>query len=241
MGALPTILENKNVLITGASGGLGSCIAKQFAAEGCNLYLTGRNEESLRTLAQEIDTNFDNKVFYKTANLENVKDVQELSTNVISQVENIDILINCAGVFIVKSVAETTRDDFQNTFNLNVRAPFLLCQEFLPGMISNEWGRIINIGSSSAYAGFKNTSAYCASKHALLGLTRALHDEYRAKNIRSFCFSPGSIQTEMGKKVKNQDFDTFLDPVEIAKYIIFSISFDDEMISNEIQLKRINI
>ena len=130
MGALPTILENKNVLITGASGGLGGCIAKQFAVEGCNLYLTGRNEESLRSLAKEIGTNFDREIFYKTANLENLKDVQDLSTDVKAQFKNIDILINCAGVFIVKSVAKTTKDDFQNTFNLNVRAPFLLCQEF---------------------------------------------------------------------------------------------------------------
>ena len=60
-------------------------------------------------------------------------------------------------------------------------------------------------------------------------------------NLILVCFSPGSIQTEMGKKVKNQDFDTFIDPVEIAKHIVFSISFDGEMISNEIQLTRINI
>jgi fengycin family lipopeptide synthetase B len=239
MGALTTILENKNVLITGASGGLERCIAKQFALEGCNLYLTGRNEAALQAIAEEIG--FDKKIFYKTANLENIEDLVDLALDAKNKFENIDILINCAGVFIVKSLSETYAEDFENTFNLNVRAPFLLCQEFLEGMLKNKWGRIINIGSSSSYAGFKNTSAYCASKHALLGLTRALHDEYRDQNIRSFCFSPGSIQTEMGKKVKNQDFDTFIDPVEIAKYIIFSISFDGEMISNEIQLKRINI
>lgn len=239
MAAQTTILENKNVLITGASGGLGRCIAKQFALEGCNLYLTGRNDRALQSLVEEID--FDKKIFYKTANLENIEDLVDLAIDAKNEFDNIDILINCAGVFIVKPLNETHVEDFENTFNLNVRAPFLLCQEFLEGMLKNKWGRIINIGSSSSYAGFKNTSAYCASKHALLGLTRALHDEYRDQNIRSFCFSPGSIQTEMGKKVKNQDFDTFIDPVEIAKYIIFSISFDGEMISNEIQLKRINI
>ena len=132
-------------------------------------------------------------------------------------------------------------EDFNRSFELNVRAPFLLCREFMEGMVHNNWGRIINIGSSSSYSGFKNTSVYCSSKHALLGLTRALHDEYRCNNIRSYCFSPGSIQTEMGRKVKNQDFSTFIEPEEIAEYIAFSISFDGEMISNEIQLKRMNI
>tara|TARA_Y100001938_G_scaffold132959_1_gene191763 strand:+ start:567 stop:1286 length:720 start_codon:yes stop_codon:yes gene_type:complete len=233
------ILNNKNVLVTGASGGLGRCIAIEFAKHQCNLFLTGRNDVALRNVAEEIKSN--KTVAYRTANLESVQEISQLSQEVNGCLGNIDILVNCAGVFVVKAFDDTKIEDFNRSFELNVRAPFLLCREFMDNMVENNWGRIVNIGSSSSYNGFKNTSVYCASKHALLGLTRAIHDEYRTKNIRSFCFSPGSIQTEMGKKVKNQDFDTFIDPVEIAKHIVFSISFDGEMISNEIQLTRINI
>ena len=233
------ILKDKNVLITGATGGLGRCIAAEFVKHDCNLFLTGRDEEKLQRLATKIATT--NKVFYMTANLENIGEVKQLSSSALECLGKIDILINCAGVFVVKTLKDTEIEDFNKSFELNVRAPFLLTQELVGSMIKNEWGRIVNIGSSSSYSGFKNTSVYCASKHALLGLTRAIHDEYRTKNIRSFCFSPGSIQTEMGRKVKNQDFDTFIDPEEIAKHIVFSISFDGEMISNEIQLTRINI
>jgi short-subunit dehydrogenase len=108
-------------------------------------------------------------------------------------------------------------------------------------MIKNRWGRIINIGSSSSYSGFKNGSIYCSSKHAVLGLSRALHDELKSKNVRTFCISPGSIKTEMGKISKEQNFETFLNPKEIAKYLVFIISFDSELISDEIRLNRMNI
>ncbi len=76
-------------------------------------------------------------------------------------------------------------------------------------MVKNKWGRIVNVGSSSAYSGFRETSIYCASKHAILGLSRAIYNELKDYNVRTFCISPGSIKTEMGKQVKNQKFDTF--------------------------------
>lgn len=238
-----SMLENKNVFITGASGGLGAYIAKEFARYGCNLYLTGREEkrlieaiDRLRSLMQ-----VDKKVYFKTGDLQNDNDIYDLIRDAKSKFKNIDILINCAGVFIVNPIGKTDDQSFDNCFNVNVKAPFIFCREFITDMARNKWGRIINIGSSSSYSGFKETSAYCASKHALLGLTRSLHDEYKQDNVRAFCFSPGSIKTEMGRKVKNQDFETFIDPQEIARYIAFSISFDGEMVSDEVRLNRVNV
>jgi NAD(P)-dependent dehydrogenase (short-subunit alcohol dehydrogenase family) len=108
-------------------------------------------------------------------------------------------------------------------------------------MAHRRWGRIINIGSSSAYAGFKNTAIYCASKHALLGLTRSLHDELKHQNVRCFCISPGSIKTEMGRAVPGQDFETFLDPQEIAEFVVHVASYDGGMIAEEIRLNRMVI
>ena len=82
---------------------------------------------------------------------------------------------------------------------------------------------------------------YCASKHALLGFSRALHDELKKYNIRTYCVSPSGVKTEMGKLIKNQNFDTFIDPREIAEYVVFICSFDGEMISDEIRLNRMVI
>ena len=110
-------------------------------------------------------------------------------------------------------------------------------------MIKNKWGRIINIASSSAYGGSPMTSVYCASKHALLGFSRSLYKELKGDNVRVICVSPGSIKTEMGRKVEElgQDFDTFMEPDELAEYIVYSSSLDGNMISEEIRLNRVFI
>ena len=235
-------LKGKNVFLTGATGGIGRELAFQFARSGCNLFLTGRERERLSDLADNILSE-DNQVTvsYQAGDLENSQDVFLLVDGVSRSLGDIDILVNCAGSFIVKSLFESSLDDFDKSFNVNVRAPFVFSREFAKSMSKAGWGRIINIGSSSSYSGFSNTSLYCSSKHALLGMSRAFYDELKDHNIKTFCFSPGSVKTEMGKKVKNQDFSTFIDPVELAEYIVFTISFDSDMISEELRINRFKI
>ena len=125
------------------------------------------------------------------------------------------------------------------TINVNLIAPFIFMREFSKEMIDNNWGRIINIGSSSSYSGFKNTSAYCATKHAILGLSRSIHDELKEYNVRTYCISPSSAQSKMGEKSVDQDFSTFLDPKDIADFISYAISFDSNLMIEEILLKRL--
>ena len=235
-----SILEKKNALITGASGGLGREMAIELAKRGCNLYLTGRDGIKLERLKHELSS-YDITIASGTGDLRCIEDIEAIVADAKEKLHSIDILVNCAGVFAVKSISESTLEDFEDCFNVNVRAPFMLCKVLAEGMVERGWGRIVNIASSSAYHGFKGTSIYCASKHALLGLSRALHDELKAHNVRTFCISPGSIRTEMGKMVKNQDFETFIAPKEIAEYISFVISFDTELVSEEIRLNRMVI
>lgn len=235
-----SILEKKNALITGASGGLGREMAIELAKRGCNLYLTGRDGIKLERLKHELSS-YDITIASGTGDLRCIEDIEAIVADAKEKLHSIDILVNCAGVFAVKSISESTLEDFEDCFNVNVRAPFMLCKVLAEGMVERGWGRIVNIASSSAYHGFKGTSIYCASKHALLGLSRALHDELKAHNVRTFCISPGSIRTEMGKMVKNQDFETFIAPKEIAEYVSFVISFDTELVSEEIRLNRMVI
>ena len=235
------ILRGKNCLITGATGGLGKEIAKEFAKNGCNLFLTGRNNEKLSSLKNEFENDVSEiKIDFEDADLSDADEIQKLIEKVKGAFSNIDILVNCAGVFPVKLLSDSTVEDFENCFSVNVKAAFVLCKEFSQGMISKKWGRIVNIASSSAYAGFKNTSIYCSSKHALLGLSRSLHSELKEHNVRTFCVSPGSIKTPMGKSVIGQNYETFLNPNEIAELIVRLVSFDNEMISQEIQLSRMD-
>ena len=235
------ILCGKNCLITGATGGLGKEIAKEFAKNGCNLFLTGRNNDKLNSLKNELENSVNEiKIDFEDADLSDDGEIQKLIEKVKNTFVNIDILVNCAGIFPVKLLSDSTVEDFENCFSVNVKAAFVLCKEFSQGMISKKWGRIINIASSSAYAGFKNTSIYCSSKHAILGLSRSLHSELKEHNVRTFCVSPGSIKTPMGKSVIGQNYETFLNPNEIAELIVRLVSFDNEMISQEIQLSRMD-
>ena len=234
------ILKNKTCFLTGASGGLGKTIAMKMAENGCNLFLTSAKPSKLRELAELLQSLYGNKrkVACASGDLNRVADIKNIINKTRKEFGHVDIVVNCAGVFPVLSLANSKLTDLQGCFNVNVRAAFLFCQEFHKDMVRNKWGRIINIGSSSAYSGAKDTSIYCATKHALLGFSRALNAELKEYNIRTFCVSPGSVRTEMGKLVRNQNFETFIDPKEIAEYIIFISSFDGALISEEIRLNR---
>jgi short-subunit dehydrogenase len=235
-------LKNKNVFLTGASGGIGKELAFEFASAGCNLFLTGRDRDKLESLTGEIlKLNPDVSVTYQSGDLESLREVEYLIQSSRMLLGRIDILVNCAGSFIVKPLSKTSLEDYEKCFNINVRAPFLFSKHFADDMTEEGWGRIINIGSSSSYSGFKETSLYCSSKHALLGMSRSICDELKEKNVKTFCFSPGSVKTEMGKKVKNQDFSTFIDPKELAEYIVYTISFDSNMITEELRINRFKV
>lgn len=236
-------LKGKKCFITGATGGIGECIAFQLVENDCNLFLTATNADKLKDLQnrlQQISTG-DSVITYGSADLNKIDDIQAIVDEAKAKLGSVDILINCAGIFPVKSLGDSSLEDFEVCFNINVRAPFLLSKLLSADMVMNRWGRIVNIGSSSAYSGFKETSIYCASKHALLGLSRSLQDELKKYNVRTFCISPGSVKTKMGMKVKNQNFETFIKPQEIAEYVCFVLSFDGGMISEELRLNRMVI
>jgi len=231
------LLNGKNAFVTGATRGLGREISIFLASVGCNIYTIGRDEKKLLELQESLG---ESSLGYSVCNLENVEEIKNTAQKCLS-VNDIDILINCAGIFPVSTLEESSIAMYNKCFNVNVRAPFVLCKILSERMKERKWGRIVNICSSSSYAGFKETSIYCASKHALLGLTRSLYDELKEEGIRVYSVSPGSIQTSMGLQVRNQDYDTFMRPEEIADFIVKIISYDSNMISEEIRLNRVLI
>jgi len=233
------ILKMKNCLITGATGGIGQEISKQLASLSCNLFLVSTNKTKLEKLKQNLrKINKDIKIEIFHADLNNEENVLEMIKHARKKFTSVDILINSAGIFMIKPIGKSTIKDFDKSMNLNVKLPFILCKEFSKDMISKKWGRIVLIGSSSSYSGFKNSSIYCASKHSVLGLSRALNIELKKKNVRVMCVSPSSIKTDMGKILADQNFKTFLNPKEVAEYIIFALSFDNEMNIDESRLNR---
>ena len=239
------ILEKKNCLITGATGGLGKQIAIELAKKNCNIFLTARQNKKIEKLNDELEkTNKNNLIKYKQCNLQETEELNDLIQKIRDEFSSIDILVNCAGIFPVSPISQSTLEQYDSCMNLNVRVPFVLSKEFSKDMIKNRWGRIVNIASSGAYNGLKNTAIYRSSKHALLGLSRSLHNELKEFNVRTFCISPGPIKTDMGKDIvkkenPNENYDTFMNPNEIAEFITFAISFDNNLISSEVRLGRI--
>ena len=231
------ILTGKNVFISGATGGIGSAIADSLAKTKCNIFLTGSNMEKLESIAASLQK-YGVDVQYGRGDLRKSEDIYSLIEQARTRMSRIDILVNAAGVFPNGLLLECQDADFDEAISVNLKAPFLFSKYFAADMVSSKWGRIINIGSSSAYTGFKGTSIYCATKHALLGLSRSLQDELKQHNVRTYCISPSSTKTAMALGTPNQDYSTFLDPEDIAEYVTFVIAFDSQIISDEIQLRR---
>jgi len=231
-------LKGKNCLITGATGALGSELAHQLSDKGCNLLLTGRDSDKLLSLTKELDefskglTNC-----WVSEDLTYPYAVEELIKSA-DRVFDIDILINSAGAFMIKDIEKVSNIDLETHIQLNVTSPYQLCQYFSKGMKKRKWGKIVNIGSSSSYSGFKGGSLYCMTKHAILGMSRALYEELKEYNVQVMCVSPGSMQSEMAKISVDQDFSTFLRPEAVAEQIVNAICMDNDMVCKELRLDR---
>jgi len=237
------MLENQKknvgtVLLTGANGGLGSELAYKISENSKRLILIGRNKNSLLKLKKKLQIK--NKyVTYKVVVTDlSKKNGINKAISLIKKEKKIDIVINCAGNFSLKSINNSTYTDLINDFHLNLFAPYMISKECSKKMIKYRKGIILNIGSSASYGAGPNTSIYSASKHALLGMSRAFQIELRDKGIKSIFAAPGSIQTKMGKKVKNQDYSTFIKPKKLADLLVSLLFQDSNMIVNEIIINR---
>lgn len=230
-------LNGKTVFLTGATGGIGESIAHKLASLGCNLVLTSTDENRLSDLTNSLGS-YDVNSDYFCADLRNISEIYEAIDYVKINYGRVDILINSAGIFPNSTLSESSDKLFYETLDINFRSIFIFSREFSKAMIDNRWGRIVNIGSASSYSGYNETSLYCASKHAVLGFSRSIHEELKDKNVRTFCISPSSTKSKMGLNTKGQDYSTFLEPEDVAEYVAFAISFESNIVTNEIFLKR---
>ena len=233
-----SILKDKVCAITGAGGGIGRALALGFAAKGARLILSSRDGIALESTCAAVRESGHADVQAIVSDLSRDADALSLAEHVGRS--SVDILVNNAGVFPTGPFLETGLADLDACLTVNLRAPFALSRAAAPHMVARKWGRIVNIGSSSAYMGVARSSLYCASKHALLGLSRALHAELRDQGVRVFCISPGSVKTRMGKDVQGQDFETFIEPEEVARAVLFAVEEHGNLVCDEIRLNRMS-
>jgi NAD(P)-dependent dehydrogenase (short-subunit alcohol dehydrogenase family) len=163
------MLKGKTVLVTGGGRGIGRAIATRFHAEGATVLVTGRSEGSTREVVAELGAHA------LSVDFEHRNSIEALIVALAGR--PIDVLVNNAGIAESAPLHRTTDAMFDRIFQVNVHGPFALTRALLPGMIERGFGRVINVASNAGRAGYAYTSAYCASKHALVGLTRALAAE----------------------------------------------------------------
>lgn len=227
-------MENKICIITGAGGGIGSVIAEALFACGCKLVLMGRNEEKLKSVAKG------RACLIVPGDICSDAYIKETIEKTVATYGGIDYLINNAGVAQSKPFAEISMEEYDRIMNTNARAPFLMCQSALPFLQASSCGTIINIASVTAHQGYALQSVYAASKHALLGYSKALSKEYYQKGVRVHVISPGAVFTDM-VKISRPDLtgEGMLLPKDIAETVLYLLRMrNSAAVVDEIQLHR---
>jgi NAD(P)-dependent dehydrogenase (short-subunit alcohol dehydrogenase family) len=187
--------KSKVVLVTGGRGGLGRAIARSFARAGFSVVITARSAERLKVAAQEIRSD-DAAVVALPCDIAQKEQVEALREKICSEMGIVQILINNAG--LAQAVSFLDMDDklWDETLKINLTGTYYCCKAFLPGMIAAGWGRIINIASTTAKVAYSHVAAYTASKHGVLGLTRALALEAARLGVTVNAICPGYLNTE---------------------------------------------
>ena len=185
-------VKGKNILITGATGGIGSKTARLLSSSGANLFLAARNKEKLTALAADINLSPD-KLF--ALDISKPEEVTLLKEQFFSQYPSIDVLVNAAGIGIIKSTDELTEQEFLQTLNYNLYGPFLLVKAFLPKMKEVKKGLIINIPGILGKIPMAGAAAYSASKYGLVGMMQSIREEIKRTEIRITNLFLGGVDT----------------------------------------------
>ena len=223
----------KTALITGATRGIGASIAEVLHQSGARLILSGKNEEHIHSLKQELKHKGITDITYFPADFSN-RDSLDKFIDYIKNLNGIDICINNAGINIIKPIDDVEDNDFDSLMDINLRAPYLISRAVSGAMKHNKYCRIVNIASIWSMVTKNNRSLYSASKTGLTGITRSFAVELAPYNILVNALSPGFILTELTidsltkdertKLAEQVPLQRFGQPDEIANIVLFLCS-----------------
>ena len=197
-------LKNKNALITGAGKGIGKAIALALAKEGVNVILLARTQDEIENVAAKARS-LRVKALAITADVADINSVNTAVEKALSEFKTIDILINNAGIAAFGKFLELEPSEWERIIQVNLMGTYYVTRAVLPNMIERQTGDIINISSTAGLNGNALTSAYSASKFAVLGLTDSLMQEVRKHNIRVTALTPSTVATDMAKELNLTD------------------------------------
>jgi len=218
-------IKGSNILVTGGSSGIGKETAKQLVKQGAKVVITGRDEEKLNKVAQEISA------IPLLFDISDLKSIPAKSREAFILLEGrMDALINNAGIGVFPRLGEIKVEDLETVYSTNVFGLTMLTQEIIKPFITQGYGNIINIGSTAALKGFDRGSVYAASKFAVRGLTQSWQAELRKYNIRVCLVNPSEVTTAFNAedRVEREEQDKKLGSEEIAHTIISTLEMRDK-------------
>ena len=234
-------LEGRTAVVTGASTGIGKAIAAGLAAAGCRVGLCARREELLSRTEEELRS-LGGQVLALPADVSDEEDVRKLASAVESELGEVSILVNNAGIGRFGRFLELSVADFDATFAVNVRGAFLCARAFVPGMVEAQDGVVVNIASLAAKNAFATGAVYAASKHAVLGMSKSMLLDLREDNVRVLAICPGSVATPF---FDDQDHVTpdparIMRPTDVADLVLTAIRLSDRASVSEVEIRPVN-
>lgn len=219
--------QNLSVVVTGASGGVGSAVSLALARGGARLLLAGRSQRRLEVLAHAADSGGEPSIVF-ASDLTEVVAAERLAALVDTGLGGVDLLVHCIGAFSSTLLGETTPEELDRLYRVNTRAPFLVTRALLPQLCARK-GQIAFVNSSVAVKARGGVGPYAASKHALRALADALRDEVNALGVRVLSIYLGRTATPMQEEVhrlegKTYRPETLLQPQDVAAAVLDALS-----------------
>ena len=232
------ITKSKRVLITGATGDLGSAIAKELHKQGHEIFLSGTRTEILSELASTLGS----RTFFSSSDLKDVKNTQILIDEVKRKMGGVDILINNAGITRDTLFLRMSDEDWNDVLTVNLSSSMALSRAVIKDMMKSKWGRIINITSVVGVTGNSGQANYAASKSGLIGLSKSIAREVASRGITVNCIAPGFISSAMTRELTDEQQKRILatipmsrlgKPEDIASAVVFLSSLDANYITGQ--------
>jgi len=216
-------LDGQVVIVTGASAGIGRAIALAFAREGCRVTLSARTEERLQQVAEEVE-DLGGEALVVPVDVTKAADIERMVEETVERFGRVDILINNAGILILKKVVDTTFEDWKRTLDTDLTSVFLASKAVLPQMIEQKSGQIINVASIAGKRSGRLHGSYSAAKFGVLGFTEALASEVKEHNIRVNAVNPGMVDTDLFGDQFREDRSNWSQPKDIADAVLLLAS-----------------
>ncbi len=223
-------LKGKTALVTGGSDGLGLSITRTLVERGAKVVVCARGEDKLNKVQEELP-----EVRVVACDIAKLKAVQVM----INKLDQVDILINCAGVWFDGQLEDHTEEQINQLIDINLKGSIYTCKSVLPQMKKRNEGYILNVSSTSGLKGKPNHAVYVASKFGVTGLTKSLQIDLDSTKIKVAGFYPGGMKTRLFKKGKSDlDVSNWMDTDKVAEIVVFMIERDETMIMDHVVLNK---